>query len=260
MEEIDELLADETFCRSLLNDNVMGSATLTDIKVESNEFHLWSSAETEGPLQVDGDFFGTIENVIESGNAARLSPSESGRSSIAESASGSSLAQYGSMVQFQGDQTSAYSYAMNEFDMPSSGKASSGESSSNSNSDPLEDQFEAPYDEELELDFNDSDADEDLDDSNTQSGAKSRTAGKNGGSTQPTMKKPPLFQPLRSTGELKLTELEKQTLAQEGLSIQTRLPLSKHDERILKQIRRKIRNKVSLELPRCALSTSISVR
>ena len=35
------------------------------------------------------------------------------------------------------------------------------------------------------------------------------------------MKKSPLFQPLRSTGELRLTELEKQKLAQEGVSIGT---------------------------------------
>ena len=59
---------------------------------------------------------------------------------------------------------------------------------------------------------------------------------------------------------LLLTEEEKRTLVAEGYPIPGKLPLSKHEEKNLKKVRRKIKNKVSRRLLLVVYSVCVCVR
>lgn len=56
-----------------------------------------------------------------------------------------------------------------------------------------------------------------------------------------------LVQKLQGSGPLMLTEEERRTLVAEGYPVPTKLPLTKAEEKALKKIRRKIKNKVQTE-------------
>lgn len=54
-----------------------------------------------------------------------------------------------------------------------------------------------------------------------------------------------LLQKLQGSGPLMLTEEERRTLVAEGYPVPNKLPLTKSEEKALKRVRRKIKNKVN---------------